>query len=820
MNRTPNGFRRSAAALLAFVLGCGGSTALAAEMALIGKRPAKVMQRPSRRGPALVVLPPGTHVEVLDRQDGWCWVLVPTNTSDGRVRPGWVRKDLLVPDGAPGTAGAPVIDGATGGADPGTVAARASTTPATIASGAVPADRQQPAASGPSADPPDHPSVIAAAPAAAPVSPLASAANAARSASAAARRPGATGASGGSAAAPPAPVGSEPSRGWSPGNWFQPRALRGSVGFGYQSATVSQATGNLDERRMGGLATISTAFAVLDPKILTVDFSGEFQLGRTKSGSAAGLFNDKTGLGSYRVELGVLTGRSAPLHVYADRVSSANTFQPLGDSLDSLRHTRGARSTNGFTWDVAAPHVPRIQLSASTGLQSDQRDYLFGYSSTNRERRAELRINGDRPGARFDLDFNHGEFVYDVPAAGMRSSTGSDLLLVGGQLSPSKRLILDMHARASRFQLGNGVTGSSVTGVGGDGSVLFQVSRNVAATGRYSYSSNTFEAVLSGAVDPRQTGAASASPSVVAKPTTFSDGEVRLERSTHALTTAVIVKSVSFGVPGFLPPTLTALTTAGGLVRAERAVKAFTLSASAEGSAGTARSNLGAREPYRELGVQAGVASNAGTLFRFGFDANVRRTGRLDFYPVNLESRFVTAHVETRRPSWAVIHASVTHFDTLRDIVYADNRDRHTGFMLALSSRWYEASVDVGQSDTNPLLLSSSVLGSRPDVLTLLVSRPDVVRNLLVSTDRSRSFNLQLRPIAGLTIQGRVRRMEQAYPDLFGFRIRGEQLLATYQLRQVQLEVGVERFDSLTSFGDIRDRRLYFRVRRDLLFMR
>jgi hypothetical protein len=628
------------------------------------------------------------------------------------------------------------------------------------------------------------------------------------------------GKSGSSAAAPPPPAGSAPSQGWSLGGWIQPLALRGSVGFGYQSANVRQASGSLDDRLVGGLASVSTAFAVLDPKILTVDFSGEFQLGRTKSGSAAGLYNDKVGLSSYRVEVGVLTGRSAPLRVFADRVSSTNTFQPLGESLDPLRHTRGVRTTSGFRWDVAAPHVPRIQLSASTGLQSDQRDYLFGYSSTNRERRAELRVSGDRPWARFDVDFTHGEFVYDVPAAGMRSSTGSDLLLVSGRLSPSKRLSLDVHARASRFKLGNGSSGSSVTGIGGDASALFRLTRNIAATGRYSYSSNTFEAVLSGQVDPRQTGAASANPAVIGTPTVFSDGEVRLERSTRALTTAAIFRSVSFGVPGFLPPTLTALTTAGGLVRTERTVKALTLSAGAEASAGTARSNLGAREPYREFGIQAGITSHAGSLLRFGIDANVRRTGRLDFYPVNLESRFVTARFETTRPGWAVIHASVTHFDTLRDIVYADTRDRHTGFMVAVSSRWYEAAVDVGESDTNPLFLSSSILGSRPDVMTLLVSQPDLVRNLLVSTDRSKSFSLQVRPVSGLTIQGRVRRLEQAYPDLFGFQIRGKQVLATYQLREVQLEVGAEWFDSVTSFGAVQDRRIYFRIRRDLLFMR
>ena len=660
-----DGFRRFAGALLAVIVAGHASTALAAEAARVGRRPAEVVSKRSKHAAALVVLSPGTPVQVLDRQDGWCWVMVPTNASDGGARPGWIRKELLVSDDVGRTSVAHAEAVATCGVDSEWIASVATDPAANF-----PVDCEQPVGGGPSADSPGRPSFAAPATA----SPLALAAEAARSVSAAARPSSAAtrgSKSGGSTAvAPPVPAGSEPSRGPSLASWFQLRGLRGSVGFGYQSANVRQASGSLDDTLVGGLATIATSFAVLDPKILNVNFSGEFQLGRTKSGSATGLYNDKVGLSSYRVELGVLTGRSAPLRLFADRVSSTSTFQPLGESLDPLRHTRGTRTTSGFTWDVTAPHVPRIQLSASTGLQSDRRDYLFGYSSTNRERRAELRVSGDRPWARFDVDFTHGEFVYDVPAAGMRSSTGSDLFVVSGRLSPSKRLSLDMHARASRFQLGNGVTGSSVTGLGGDASALYQLTKNATATGRYSYSSNTFEAVLSGQVDPRQTGTASTSPAVVGTPTRFSDGEVRLERSTRALTTAAIFKTVSFGVPGFLPPTLTALTTAGGLVRTQRAMKAVTLSAGAEASAGTARSNLGAREPYREFGVQAGATSNAGSLLRFGVDANVRRTARLDFYPVNLESRFVTAHLETTRPGWAVIHASVTHFDTLRDIVY------------------------------------------------------------------------------------------------------------------------------------------------------
>jgi len=797
--------RRFAAALVVLALCGDGFPALASEAARVGRRPAPVLQHRSDRAAVLVVLSPDTPVQVLDREDGWCWVAAQTNTSDARVRPGWVRKDLLVPDNASGTGGVPAVVRATGGASP----------PAS-----VPVDRQVMVVSGPSADSIDHPSAPSpSVPAPAGSSALAFAAEAARRASEASRAlPAAKAAS--SAAAPPAPVGSRPDQGWSLGTWIQPRALRGSVGFGYQAANVRQASGSLDDRLVGGLATIATSFAVLDPHILTVDFSGEFQLGRATNTSAASAFLDKTGLNNYRLEIGVLTGRSAPLRVYTDRASATSNLQPTGDSLDPLRHTRGVRSTTGFTWDVTAPHVPRIQLSASTGQQRDERDYLFGYSSTNRERRAELRVGGERPTARFDLNLTHGDFLYEVPDADMTSRTGSDLLVVSGRLSPSKRLSLDVHARASRFKLGNGFTANSVTGIGGDAAARYKLTTNLSAIGHYSRSTNTFEAILAGQVDPRQAGAASLPSTVLTSPTVFSDGEVRLERATRPLTTAAIFKTVSYGVPGFLPPTLTALTTAGGLIHAERVVKGLTLRVGADGSAGTARSNRGLREPYREVGIQAGIGSNLGRLIRFGVDANVRRTSRLDFYPVNLESRFVTAHVETTRPGWAVVHASVTRFDTLRDIVYADNRDQHTGFTLSVGSRWYEAAVDVGQSDTNPQFLSSSVLGTRPDVLMLLASRPDVVRNLLVSSDRSRTFSLQVRPLVGLTIQGRVRRLEQAYPGLFGFQIRGEQVWATYQLRDVQLEFGMESFDSVTSFGNVRDKRIYVKVRRDLLFMR
>lgn len=797
----------------------GHAVTVAAELARIGDRPAPVLEQRRAKAAVLVVLPPNTPVQVLDREDDWCWIVAEGEATGGIVRVGWVRKEALARIAPQSAVRPPAMSQPTpGGFGAAPVAATAASRIETVATERI--ERHViPPVGGPSPEPIDR---LTAPPPS--LSPLVAAAEAAkRTSDARPPRPTGSGSAGstGSAAAPPPPAGSSANRGTSLGSWIQPLGLRASVGFGYQSASVSQASGRLDDRRIGGLATVAATFAVLDPKILAVDFSGDFQMGRTTSHAPSNAFSDKTGLNSYRLEVGVLTGRSAPLRIYADRVSTTTGFQPMGESADALRRTRGVRTTSGFTWDVNAPKVPRIQLSASTGLQRDDRDYLFGYSSTNSEQRAELRVTGDRPKAKFDLDITHGDFLYDVPAAGMRSRTGSDLLVAGGRFAPTGRLSIDVHGRASRFQLGNGFSASSVTGIGGDAAVRYQFTTNVAAVGRYSRSTNVFEAVLSGQVDPRETGSTALVPSgALAGPTEFSDGEVRLERSTRRLTTAAIFKTVSYGVPGFLPPTLSALTTAGGLVRAERTVKGFTLAAGFEGSAGTALSNQQMREPYREIGVQAGIARDAGSVIRFGLDASVRRTGRLDFYPVNLEARFVTARLETTRPGWAVVHASVTRFHAVRDIVYVDTQDQHTSFTVGVGSRWYEATADIGQSETNPLLLSPYVVSGRPEVVLLLASRPEMLRNLIVSTDRSRSFGLQVRPVSGLLVQGRVRRLEQAYPGLLGYSIRGAQVWATYQVREVQLEFGLESFDSRTTFGNVHDQRIYFKVRRDLLFMR
>ncbi|HEY3380599.1 MAG TPA: hypothetical protein VGK32_02465 [Vicinamibacterales bacterium] len=789
------------AAVLVLALSSDGATAWASEAAHVGSRPAPVLERRDAHAQVLIVLAPGTPIQVFDREQDWCWVVVATDRSGGTTRSGWIRQAWLV----------------SGASVPAPPAERRAHTELTVRLGPVTVGNQAPSSievngparrtSGPSAAGAPREFVETPGPSVAVGGGVGAEPR--------------TAIRGGSSGTPPVPVGSQPERGSALGTWFQPRSLRGSVGFGYQSANVDQASGHLDERLLNGIGTVASSFAVLDPGILTVDLSGEFQLGRTTSRSSTNAFQDRTGLNSYRVEFGVLSVRAAPLRIYTDRVSSRSDLRSAGDSLDPLRRTQGVRTATGFTWDVNAPRLPRLQLSASTGEQRDERNYLFGYGSTSREQRAEIRATDDRGAGRFDVDFTHSSVAYDVPDAGMRSATGTDLLLASGRVMPGPRLSMDLRARASRFRLSAGSQGSTVTGLGGEGSVRYQLAKNLSASGRYAVSTNAFEAVLSGQLGAGQVGVTAVTgPSQLTTRTAFRDGEARVEYSTRPFTAAAILKTVSFGVPGDQPATLTALTTVGGLVHAERTVNGLTVSAGGDASVGRAQSNRSAVQPYRDGGIQFSVSGHAGKLMRFGTDGSLRRVARLDFFPVSLESRSVTARLEMTRPRWATVRVAVTQYDTLRDIVFSDSRDRHAGYTVGVDSPWYNLAVDMGQTDTNSLLLAPSVLGNRPDVAVLIASRPDLFGSLLAASDRSRVFSLQVRPFGGLTIQARVRRQDQRYPGLFGFQIRGEQVWATYQVRDVQLEVGLESFDSVTSFGRVRDRRLFVKVRRDLVFFR
>ncbi|MGE5359207.1 MAG: hypothetical protein ACM3NQ_09325, partial [Bacteroidales bacterium] len=342
--------------------------------------------------------------------------------------------------------------------------------------------------------------------------------------------------------APPPPAGMRAPGGSGLGDWIQPKGLRASVGFNYQGATVAQAPYTLNDRMFGAGATVATSLAVLDPRIVSVEFAGDFQASRATSRASTSSSSNGTGLQSYRLAVGLLTGRSAPFRVYADRVSANNTLESFGAVVDPIRRTRGVHRGAGFTWDIdAGSLLPKFQISGSATRQVDDRDYLYGYGSVSEERRAEVRMTHDYRRGRYDLDFTHASYVYDVPDARIRTDTGNDLLLGTARLMPSGRLTLDANARVSRFNFGVGAARSLVTGAGADGAVRFRMSEHLAAIGRYAFSNNAAEAAISGKMVPGVPGAVPiVASSQLTTRTLFQDGEARLEYSTPRVTMAAI----------------------------------------------------------------------------------------------------------------------------------------------------------------------------------------------------------------------------------------------------------------------------------------
>jgi hypothetical protein len=406
-----------------------------------------------------------------------------------------------------------------------------------------------------------------------------------------------------------------------------------------------------------------------------------------------------------------------------------------------------------------------------------------------------------------------------VPDVDVRSSNGNDMLFGTLRLAPHDRLEVDLNARASRFLFGTGAGRSLVSGAGADATIRYEMGRRFATIARYAFSNNTAEATMSGRLTPVTTGVVPVvTPEQLTTRTLFQDGEGRLEYTTRRIKAAAIFKGTGYGVPPLRAETLAAIATAGGLFRVEQPWQHFTFNAGMDVSAGAARSNYQRRAPYREAGADVGVSSDWARTMRLGASVSQRRTGRLPFFPVTLDSRTVTLRVETLRPGFARLRASLSRIHTLRDVVSLDSRDVFNGYSFGLAGPWYDLTVDLNQVDVRSLMLAANVLGARPDVAMLVVSRPDLFRNLLSTTDQSRVFGLQVRPVGWLQFQVRARRQAQSYPGLFGYDVRGVQAAAWWQLRELQLEVGWEYFDSATSFGNVRDRRVYVRFRRDVLF--
>ena len=421
--------------------------------------------------------------------------------------------------------------------------------------------------------------------------------------------------------------------------------FRASVAAGYEASQNGSAGAVSDDRILQGAFTVATSFAILDPRVATIDFSGDFQTGRNNRSTPGADYHNGNTLTGYRFDASFLSGRSAPLRVFSDRISNDASMVPLTPTLDPSQFTYSVRTSTGFTWDVAVPNRPHVQVSASRGHQSDERNYLFGYSSFNDEQRADVRVTQDLGFGRYDVNYTYGRFVYDVPDAKVRTDTGNDLLFGTLHLQPRPRLSLDVGGRMSRYRFDLTGRTNSVTGYGGDLAGRYRFSPKLTRLGPLCVLVEHLRSRVVGC-DPRAGRAhrGGGQPDGGRHQHVF-PGRRRTRRVRHqpdlggrnlpfhgvrrpGLATTHARRPADAGRPGASGAPCTRL-----LVHRQR------------GRVGRHRRRRTGRrrEPYREAGFQAGLSREWSQRVRLSADGGLRGVSRLAFYPVNLDSRSLPA---------------------------------------------------------------------------------------------------------------------------------------------------------------------------------
>ena len=752
------------------------------------RRPPPCWSGPAEAPRSITIAPRGPSLELVGRENDWCWVLIP-HDQFGTRRAGWVRCALLLEPGVPASAIHAPPPAAAGGhrtrhpmLDDRVVPAAARSTPpwpATLRTGHVP--RLCPANRLGLRQNVPFPTR-------------------------ARRRPRSAW-----TRAPPVPRSS---------TWIQPRMLRASVAAGYEASQNGSSGAVSDDRILQGAFTVATSFAILDPRVATIDFSGDFQTGRNNRSTPGADYHNGNTLTGYRFDASFLSGRSAPLRVFSDRVSNDASMVPLTSTIDPSQFTYSVRTSTGFNVGCRRAEPPAPPGVGVEGRQSDERNYLFGYSSFNDEQRADVRVTQNLGFGRYDVNYSYGRFVYDVPDANVRSDTGNDLLHRHGPLAADPSIVV-----RRRWP---------------DVTVPLRPHRPLEQRVRFRRRPRRPLPLLAEALGLRplrvlvehvRSRALGCDPG--AGPAHRGSRQPGRDRHEHLLPGRRRTRGIRRAAARPCPrspdsrPTASPRGSRSRLAACEPSAcwrawsgtrSASRSPGSVDVSAGSAASNRLQTAPYREAGVQAGLSREWAQRFRVSADGGLRGVSRLPFYPVNLDSRSLTGAVDTLVPAWARVRLAVTWTNNLRDILYNDNRDQHAGYTMSISGRWYDVSVDVNRLSTRSLLLPSDVLGGRPDVALLLASNPEIYRNVLGSADHSRALTIGLRPWRGLQVNGRIVRQSQEYPTLYNLLQEGEQVWAVWQIRELQLEVGWERLESTSSFTLISGRRFYVRVRRDLTF--
>lgn len=595
--------------------------------------------------------------------------------------------------------------------------------------------------------------------------------------------------------------------------WFIVQSLRGNLGGGFESVTIGYDATRAEESGGTGLAGINGSFAIVDPRLLNINAGADLQQSSVRRSTM------KTGgsFWNYRVELATRTGPDAPLHLFANRATADLDLRPLGPQDVPFGRTRGIRTSRGASWSVSTPRLPKFEFSALSSRQEDDRDPQLGLNSSNSESRTMFRALDDSGRMRYDVNYAHRSADYEVPQAQVGTQTSDDLLNATVHLTPGRTLAIDTSGRASRYRDDVNGTGRSFGGMGGGAAVRWQFRPQFSAAANYDFSTNIIEALVTGSVEATVPGIGGpVTGGLYRTHTLFQHADARVGYVTDRATIEAIARGISHGIPAFQPQTLSDLRTLGGSIRGQHPVHGFDLGAGFDFALGTAGSNRSLSEPYREFGGQASISRTLGQVVRITAEGSLRRNSRLIFYPLLLDSDAFSFRLESQSPQWAKALAAVRWSSGLRDGLDTAIRERHSSYTLGLSGSRYDLTLDVGTDRALSLLQPPDVIGSRIEAAMLIATRPELYLNLFGGADQLGTLTATFRPFKGFSVRARALEQHRRYQGQDEWDLMGGQISGTYQLRELQIELGWERMDSNSLLYNTRDRRYYVRIRRDV----
>ena len=619
----------------------------------------------------------------------------------------------------------------------------------------------------------------------------------------------------------PRPVGTEPASG-DPffGTWVLPRGLRGALTAGFGGSTsVFDGQPNTGDQSAIWSAEVSGTVGVLDERIFSLDYTAGIESFRADTTTADANNRNALKVTNLGLSANIMSGRTAPLRVFASRSSAANdTRASVGGSPETLQDSTGTHSALGVAWDLNANGLPKIHASATTNSDSQVRNYLFGQSQWNTERRAEVRVTDTSERLDYDASYQYDQYDLSIPEVALETETTQHLFTGALRAEPTPKWLFTLDGHASRYLLGRNRRNGRTSGLGVGASARYAATDRVFASVSYSLATNLFEAFLSGQRDASDPELALPGSGLLTNRVKADNFEARTGYVRTQASVEVFARSFSLGAPLIGPATLSSQRTVGARVQANGDALGFRLTGTAQAEFGTAFSTRDTSEPYQAGEGSLSVSRDAGRAVRLSVDGSVRQASRLTFYIVPLASRSIGAHIDTQLPAWARISASVSRNSILRDAIYGDYNDRFTAWSAGVSGPRYGVTFDANNADAESLLISPELLNRRVDLALILDRPPGFMGDFTAYEARSQRLTAHFEPKPRLQIWAFGQQETRRNYGLYDQKIRGAQVSVVYALRQVQIEAGWNKYETWSTLaaGPYSNQRYYFKIRRDI----